>query len=46
MARCLERVEVELALAPKFDIRVVNDSLERVVAELNEQIVCSKRRGP
>lgn len=41
MAHRLKRVDLELALAPKFDIRVVNDSLERVVAELNEQIVRS-----
>jgi len=38
MQRRLERVEMELALAPRFDIRVVNDSLERVVTELEERI--------
>jgi guanylate kinase len=38
MQRRLQRVDMELALAPRFDIRVVNDSLERVVIELNERI--------
>lgn len=36
--RRLKRMDMELALAPKFDIRVVNDELDRVVAELDERI--------
>jgi len=39
MARRLKRVEMELSQADKFDIRVVNDSLDRIVGELNDRIV-------
>jgi guanylate kinase len=38
MERRLERMDMELAQAPKFDIRVVNDSLERVIVEIDERI--------
>jgi guanylate kinase len=38
MARRLKRVEMELSQADKFDIRVINDSLDRVVGELNDRI--------
>jgi guanylate kinase len=38
LARRLDRVPMELAQAPKFDCRVVNDSLERASGEV-QQIV-------
>ncbi len=38
MERRLERMDMELSLAPQFDICIVNDSLGRVVAILNEKI--------
>ncbi len=39
MARRLERMDMELSQAPKFDICVVNDSLERVIGELDGWIL-------
>jgi guanylate kinase len=38
MARRLKRVEMELSQADKFDIHVVNDSLDRVVQDLDDKI--------
>jgi guanylate kinase len=35
----LARADMELALAPQFDIRVVNDDLERAVNEVDKQIM-------
>ena len=43
MERRLERMDMEIALADKFDIRVVNDDLERVVDELDSRISNSTR---
>ncbi|MBU1706569.1 guanylate kinase [bacterium] len=38
MSRRLERMDMELSLAPQFDICVVNDELERVVGELDKRM--------
>jgi guanylate kinase len=38
LARRLERVPMEMAQAPKFDRVVVNDSLERAIAEVQEVV--------
>jgi guanylate kinase len=44
MARRLKRVEMELSQADKFDIHVVNDSLDGVVSRLDEKIVEGQRQ--
>ena len=41
IARRLERMDMELAQAPQFDICVVNDELDRVIAELDKRIAKS-----
>jgi guanylate kinase len=41
--RRLARAEMELALAPQFDVRIVNDHLDRTVAEVEEALAARLR---